>query len=175
MHQYRRVNNDIRKRLSKALIFRYIDESRMEEILSRAKVTEYGESEEIIKEGEESTSIYLVLNGEVSVTVEDGSGETVYLCTIGEGEIFGEAGIFLRTARTANVLSLGKSRILELDRSDLLQFIKKDPSAGIKVLMIIIYGLLRKLRETNQELAYERKTDMGQEDIDDLVESLLKD
>jgi hypothetical protein len=41
--------------------------------------------------------------------------------------------------------------------------------------MIIIYGLLRKLRETNQELAYERKADMGQEDIDDLVESLLKD
>ena len=72
-------------------------------------------------------------------------------------------------------MSLGKSLILRLHRKDLLTFIGKDPAAGIKVLMIIIYGLLKKLRESNQELAYERKNDGEQEDIDALVESLIKD
>jgi CRP/FNR family cyclic AMP-dependent transcriptional regulator len=40
--------------------------------------------------------------------------------------------------------------------------------------MVIIYGLLRKLREANQELAFERKSDVGQDDIDDLVADFMK-
>ena len=169
------MDNDIRNRLSKSLIFKYVHESRREEIISVSDVLKYGEEELIIKEGEISSHVYLIINGEVCVKVKDNDGKQVYLSTIGEGEIFGEAGIFLKTARTADVVSLGNSRILRLHRKDLLKFIKKDPATGIKVLMIIIYGLLKKLRESNQELAYERTTDGDQEDIDAHVESLMKD
>ena len=161
--------------MGKSLIFKYVDEARRDEILRLSEVLRFSEGELIVQEGDESDHVFLVLNGQVSVTVEDHEKKPVYLCTIGEGEIFGEAGIFLKTARTANVVSLGDSRVLRLHRKDLLEFIKHDPSAGIKVLMIIIYGLLKKLRETNQELAFERKGDADQEDIDALVESLLAD
>jgi hypothetical protein len=34
---------------------------------------------------------------------------------------------------------------------------------------MIIYGLLRKLREANQELAFERRFDSDQSDIDALI------
>jgi CRP/FNR family cyclic AMP-dependent transcriptional regulator len=169
------VDNDIRNRLGKSLIFKYVHESRREEIISVSDVLKYGDEEQIIKEGEISSHVYLIINGEVCVKAKDNDGKQVYLSTIGEGEIFGEAGIFLKTARTADVVSLGDSRILRLHRKDLLKFIKKDPATGIKVLMIIIYGLLKKLRESNQELAYERTTDGDQEDIDALIESLMKD
>ncbi len=43
------------------------------------------------------------------------------------------------------------------------------------MLLIIIYGLLRKLRESNQELAFERKSVIAQDDIDDIVESFMKE
>lgn len=169
------MDNDIRNRLSKSLIFKYVDESRREEIISVSEVFKCHEGEQIIREGEVSSNVYLILNGQVCVKVKDNEGKQVYLSTIGEGEIFGEAGIFLKTARTADVVSLGESRIMRLHRKDLLSFIKKDPGTGIKVLMIIIYGLLKKLRESNQELAYERQTDGDQDDIDALVESLMKE
>ena len=169
------MDNDIRKRLGKSLIFKYVDESRREEIISASEVLKYSEGDQIISEGDDSSHVYLVISGQVSVNVKDSDGKQVYLTTIGEGEIFGEAGIFLKTTRTADVVSLGKSLILRLHRKDLLTFIGKDPASGIKVLMIIIYGLLKKLRESNQELAYERKNDGEQEDIDALVESLIKD
>lgn len=169
------MDNDIRNRLSKSLIFRYVEESRRDEIISVSEVFECGEEELIIREGEVSSCVYLVLNGQVCVKVRDNEGKQVYLSTIGEGEIFGEAGIFIKTARTADVVSLGESRIMKLHRKDLIEFIKKDPATGIKVLMIIIYGLLKKLRESNQELAYERQTDGDQDDIDALVESLMKE
>ena len=175
MYHDNRVDNDIRKRMGKSLIFRYVGQERRDEILRLSEVLRFSEGDVIVREGDQSDHVFLVINGQVSVTVKDAREDPVYLCTIGEGEIFGEAGIFLKTARTANVVSLGEARVLRLHRKDLLDFIKRDPSTGIKVLMIIIYGLLKKLRETNQELAFERKADMGQEDIDDLVESLLAD
>lgn len=169
------MDNDIRKRLSKSLIFKYVEESRRDEIISASDIIGYKDGEQIIREGEVSAHVYLILNGQVCVNVKSGGDKQVYLSTIGEGEIFGEAGIFLKTARTADVVSCGESRIMRLHRKDLLGFIKKDPGTGIKVLMIIIYGLLKKLRESNQELAYERNTDGDQADIDALVESLMKD
>ena len=167
------MENDIRRRLGKSLIFRYLDEKRQDEILAMSDLIQSGEGESIITEGEESPYLYLVASGEVSVSVREEEDRNVYVSTLGEGEIFGEAGIFLKTARTANVSSLGESRVLRIHREKLLDFIRREPSAGVKLLMIIIYGLLKKLRESNQELAYERKGDIMQDDVDALVESVL--
>ena len=38
--------------------------------------------------------------------------------------------------------------------------------------MNIIYGMLRKLREANQELAFERRDDFKQDDIDSLIKEM---
>ena len=109
----------------------------------------------------------------MGVAVSENNGKDVYISTLGAGEIFGEAGMFLKTARTANVVSLGESKVLRRHREKLIDFIRSHPSTGVKILMIIIHGLLKKLRESNQELAYERKSDIVQDDVDDLVESIL--
>ena len=167
--------NDIREVLGETLLFRYLDDERRDKILSLGEVRSLGEGELVIHEGEVSPYVYAVLDGEVSVGVTKEGGKNVYICTIGRGEIFGEAGIFMKTPRTANVMSLGESRVFQLHRKALLEFIKDEPSAGIKILMIVVYGLLKKLRESNQELAFERKSDVEQADIDVLVESLMKD
>lgn len=167
------MDNDIRRRLGKTLIFRYVEEAHREEIYSRADVLSCSDGDLIITEGEETQFLYLVVEGEVGVSVSENNGKDVYISTLGAGEIFGEAGIFLKTARTANVVSLGDTRILRLHREKLIDFIRSHPSTGVKILMIIIHGLLKKLRESNQELAYERKSDIVQDDVDDLVESIL--
>jgi hypothetical protein len=35
--------------------------------------------------------------------------------------------------------------------------------------MVVIYSLLNKLRDANQELAFERRVDVGQADVDSIV------
>jgi len=54
-------------------------------------------------------------------------------------------------------------------------FIRSKPAGGNKLLLVIIYSLLRKLRAANQELAYERKADMDQADVDSLMADMLGD
>lgn len=161
-------------KMKKSMMFRYLEEHALRDILSVADVMCLEEGERIITEGEVSPYFYLVLSGCVNVLVNEAEGKEVFISAIGEGECFGEAGIFLTMKRTAHVVSTENTTVLRMHREKLLQFIKRQPGSGIKMLMVVIYGLLKKLRSVNQELAFERKTDIEQDDIDSLVDDLLR-
>ncbi len=162
-------------KMKKIMTFRYLNNEALHEILRISNILNYQENDRIISEGEVSPYFFAVLEGCVNISVKEAEGKEVFICTIGEGEVFGEAGIFLTVKRTANVVSTESTTILRIHRKDLLDFIKKRPTAGIKFLMIIIYSLLKKLRDANQELAFERKSDIVQEDIDSIVENLMEE
>lgn len=155
------------------MLFKYMKHEELEHFLSRAETLEYAESETIIQEGEYNPFLCLVVSGNACVNVTEPGGNEVYVSAIGEGEIFGEAGIFLNVPRTANVVTVDATTIVRIHREKLLEFIREHPSTGIKILMIIIYSLLRKLRDSNMELAYERKNVVSQDDIDDIVASVM--
>lgn len=166
--------HSVQEQLRKSMLFRYLDDKALNEVLALSEIVHYGAEDRIISEGEVSPYLYTVLEGTVNVLVKERTGKEVYVGVIGEGDVFGEAGIFLSVKRTANIVSADNTAILRISRNNLLEFIHKYPSSGVKMLLIIIYGLLRKLRESNQELAFERKSVIAQDDIDDIVESFMK-
>lgn len=162
-----------RDAIQKILVFRYLEDAELDDLLLSGDILEYDEDEPIINEGHFDQNVFGVLSGTVCVSVKENDGKDVFICALGEGEIFGEAGFFLKIKRTASVISKDKAIVFRLERKALMKHIRTFPTAGNKILLITIYGLLRKLRGANQELAYERKGDMNQTDIDDILDSLL--
>ena len=81
--------------------------------------------------------------------------------------------MFLEVKRTANVLSCTDSTLLKITRDSMINFIKEHPRSGNKILMLVIYSHLKKLKEVNQELAYERKSDADQDDIDSIIANFM--
>lgn len=160
--------------LKNTQMFKYFHDEAMEILLNSGEVCHYASGDYIIKESEVDASLFVIVSGSVNVTVAEEEKE-VYICTIGEGEVFGEAGIFSQVKRTANVLATEDTVVLSLKRDELLLFIKENPTPGIQLLMIVIYSLLKKLRSVNQDLAYERKADISQDDIDDIIRSIMDD
>lgn len=167
-----KVNYTLVPHIKNILPFRFLSEVELNELVSLCSIYNYGEGEQIIKQGECDQSLLAVIKGNVKVTVTKEDGEA-YISTMGSSEVFGEAGMFMRVERTANVSCLEDSIIFKIERKNMLTFVKNHPTAGNKIFMIMIYGLLRKLKEANRELAYERKTDISQNDIDNLVQDLL--
>ncbi len=156
------------------MTFRYLGDDELTALIQAGTVLEYDGEEPIVREGEIDQCFFGILRGTVSVSVQENEGKDVFICALGAGEVFGEAGFFLKIKRTASVIAQDKTTVFRLTRGSLAKYIRSHPSAGNKILMITIYGLLRKLRMANQELAYERKSDMAQSDIDDLVNGLLE-
>lgn len=167
-----KVNYSMKPYIKNILPFRFLDDEEMEELISACSLFNYHESEEIIHQGDFDQSLFAIAKGSVKVTVTKEDGDA-YICTMGDSEVFGEAGMFMRVERSANVTCLTDSIIFKIERKAMLEFVKKHPHAGNKVFMIMIYSLLRKLKEANRELAYERRTDISQSDIDNLVQDLI--
>jgi len=156
------------KELRNILIFRSLSDSDLKKLLPYIEVITFEADEEIITEGDLSPSFFGILEGTVVVKVKQGDND-VYLCSIGEGDIFGEAAMFMRMKRTATVVSADKTVVFKMIRNDMMQFFDQNPKQGTRILMIMVYSLLKKLRESNQELAFERRSDVEQADVDALL------
>jgi CRP/FNR family cyclic AMP-dependent transcriptional regulator len=153
--------------------FRFLKDEELETLMDIGEFFNVKDGDLIMHEGEVSPEIFFISKGLVNVYVEKINQKQAYITLIGEGESFGEAGIFPNLKRTAKIIAAADSLIYKIGRKELLGFISKHTSGGIKILMLIIFGLLRKLRGLNQELAFERQDDAEQTEIDDLVASML--
>ncbi|MBN1243094.1 MAG: cyclic nucleotide-binding domain-containing protein [Spirochaetales bacterium] len=164
-----------RKKTAGIMAFRYLSPTELEAIVGMASFLRYRPGELVVGEGELESYFYGILEGTVSVSVRDGTDaeKDVYMCTLGPGDAFGEAGLFMNVRRTASVRTADAATLIRLHRSDVSAFIRDQPGGGNKLLLVVIYGLLRKLRAANQELAFERKSDLDQSDVDALLEDML--
>ncbi|WP_169730448.1 cyclic nucleotide-binding domain-containing protein [Salinispira pacifica] len=167
-------HESIREALHESPLGAHLQADEIDSILDFASTYEFSTGESVIEEHEIDQNLYLVVDGNVSVEV--GSGEKhVYITTLGQGEIFGEAGLFSNTERTASIIAQDRVTLVQITRQGFLKSINKKPKAAVKFMFMIIFGMLSKLRGVNEELAYERKDDVNQEDIDSILSEITPD
>lgn len=160
------------QRLNTIFLFRYLTDSARDTLGQFVSFYETEPGETIVQEGDKSPYMYVVMDGSVNVFAGDETKE-VFLCCLGAGEVFGEAGVFLKMKRTASVKAADEAIIMQLHRDAFVKFVRKKPRAANTVLLVIVHSLLRKLHGTNQELAFERKMDYEQSDIDAMIDGFL--
>ena len=167
------LNKTLNNKIKTVMPFKFLEPAPSDFLLERSEIQQYEEGEVIIRQGEVNQSFYSIIEGTINVTVHNDNGTDSYICSIGKGEVFGEAGMFLKVPRTANVIAGETIKVVMIPRTSVLKLIREFPENGNKFLLMIIFSLLRKLKGSNQELAFERRSDADQDDIDDLVNSLL--
>ena len=154
-------------------LFKYLIPEARRDLRAKGAVVAFAENELIVAEGDLSPSFFIVLDGTVQVHVRQ-EDKDVYICSLGASSLFGEASLFSRKLRTASVSSIDGAVIFKLTRYDVMTFLRAWPAEGNKVLLFLINGLMKKLREANQELAFERRADSNQLDVDALIAELTE-
>jgi CRP-like cAMP-binding protein len=84
-----------------------------------AALCEAAADEVIFREGDPSSELFLVLDGEVAIELRVGGVSPRLLTTLGRGTVFGEINFLLGTARTASARALRATRCVALDRASL--------------------------------------------------------
>lgn len=158
--------------LRRVLLFRYLSDESVTKLLACSHFTEVDDGEYFIHEHEVESRVFVILEGSCAVMVQQEDREA-YVATLGPGQVVGEAAIFANLPRTASVVSKGISRLLCFERNEFLRVLRTEPSAGMRVLFVMVHNLLSKLREVNLELAFERRENVAQDDIDALIGSLM--
>lgn len=108
---------------------------------------EYQNGEIIIKQGDSGNCMYVIQSGEVEV-LRDMDGKEIRLAIRKSGDFFGEMALFSREVRSATIKALGNTRVLTVDRKNLLSSIQKDPSLAFR----IIETLSKRIRDLSEEI-----------------------
>ncbi len=107
----------------------------------------YQNGELIIKQGTEGDCLFIIQEGKVEVIAESGDKEII-LTELGQGEFFGEMGLFEKDVRSCSVRAVGEARVLTIDRKNFYQTIQKDPSLAFRLLETMSH----RIRQTNQKI-----------------------
>jgi CRP-like cAMP-binding protein len=67
----------------------------------------------LFRAGEPGSSMFVVHNGRVQVQVNE-NGRSRSIATLNEGDFFGEMALFTGEPRTANVVALEETEVLEI-------------------------------------------------------------
>src|SRR5215212_6654236 len=94
--------------------FAEISPKQQREIWSRATVRHLLRGEVLVQQNTVADTLYVVLAGRFEVTVE---GHSTTIAEVGVGQPIGEIGFFAGGLRTATVVAVRDSVVLELDRT----------------------------------------------------------
>ena len=121
----------------------------IEHMLKYAHRKQYNAKEAIIHEGDASESLYYIIEGSVSVQVENETGDEIILAYLNTGDFFGEAGLFEfdtdESKRTAGVISRSDCTVAEISYKQFKHVVSEDPA----VMFVLAGQVFERLRKTS--------------------------
>lgn len=100
--------------------------SKFNRVFPSSGVLGLDDGEVVIKQGDRSDDVYVVLSGEVEIVRSLGTSGG-RLASLGVGEIFGEMAVLTDGVRTATALASGGCRIFRLCAQDLKSLMPVNP------------------------------------------------
>lgn len=131
-------------------LFQGVPEGELEALAERLRWKRYGADQQIIGHMEESTDVFLVIEGAVRVIVYSASGKEVAFRNICAGEYFGELAAIDGLPRSATVVALTESLIAAMSAEIFWRLLRRHPdfaAALVRRLAGSVRGLTERVFE----------------------------
>ncbi|TMM08686.1 MAG: cyclic nucleotide-binding domain-containing protein, partial [Actinobacteria bacterium] len=100
--------------------------------------------EVVFREGDESSTCYVVRSGHARAIREHTDGRSITLANFGPGDIFGELAMFDYERRSATIEAAEPMEAIAILATDMRRLLREHPDIAVKLLQ----SLGRRLRET---------------------------
>lgn len=132
--------------LAEVEFFELLDEDDLQALAEVVGEKELASNEILFHDGEPGESLFVVKSGEIELFVKDTAGQKIVLTVAGKNDLFGELAMLDNKPRSATAIALTETKLLVLDREDLLSLFQKKPDTALSLLASIT-GMLRKSNE----------------------------
>ncbi|HEU4342446.1 MAG TPA: cyclic nucleotide-binding domain-containing protein [Candidatus Binatia bacterium] len=92
----------------------------------------------IFREGDEGHGMYAIKRGQVAILVD---GKAVD--TLGEEEVFGEMALLEHKTRTASVVTLEETELVEIDEPQFYILVRQNPHFALQLMQLLSERLRR--------------------------------
>ena len=117
---------EVIERLSAVDIFAPLSNEETEKLAGGAVRHVFAPGELVIRAGDQGSSMFVVHNGRVQVQISDG-GKQKPVAVLSEGAFFGEMALFTGEPRTANVVALEETEVLEIGHDAMKHLFETNP------------------------------------------------
>lgn len=135
--------------LDNVSLFQGLPKEELHTIELHAVPKSYRKNTVIIEKGDESASLYILVEGKVKVYVSDDQGKEIILNTQGRGEYLGELALLGDSPRTASVMTLEDSQFLVITKRAFLDCLSKNPNIALN----LIKGLVRRVSALTESVS----------------------
>jgi CRP-like cAMP-binding protein len=120
----------------------------LERVAEVAVPRHFEAGEVVFREGDDSSTCYVVRSGHARAIREHTDGRSITLATFGPGDIFGELAMFDDERRSATIEAVEPVEAIAILATDMRRLLREHPDISVKLLQ----SLGRRLRETNERL-----------------------
>ncbi|OOG70480.1 patatin-like phospholipase family protein [Algoriphagus sp. A40] len=119
-------------------LFGNLEENLLTEILENGRTSELETGTFLFHQGDQDNSLYIVISGRFRALAKQENGSLHALGDIGEGEPIGEFALFMAEPRSASVVAIRKSIVLELKETQYLDIVSKHPEFSSKLTRFVV-------------------------------------
>lgn len=122
------LEHDVIGHLRKNRLFDCLNDEDIAQLAEKGRIRKYYPRQEIIRQGEEGDSLFIILKGVAEVRAGKEDSDTPrHLCTLGQGDFFGEMSMLTGEKRSATVIAEAESDIFELRKEALQPILQSNP------------------------------------------------
>ena len=118
----------------------FADDKQLADLLGIGTVQPTRANEEILRQGDEGTSLIVILDGVVRVSMVTPNGREIILDYVEAGGVLGEIAVLDGEPRTASAIAMWPGKLLRLSRSAFEGFIERHPKVAIRLLREMAHG-----------------------------------
>jgi CRP-like cAMP-binding protein len=118
------------EQLGELALFADLDTAELEAILSSCERVSYDEGEWIIRQGDPSSALHMIVDGEVATVIDD-----VDRRILSKGSFFGEVSVLLGEPASASIISRTPVSCLVVPGKEVPEFLVAHPLVTLRLLM----------------------------------------
>ena len=123
------VEADFLDELGRLALFVDLPKAELEEIARSCDEISFGEGEWIIRQGDPHSAVYVIVEGEVAVVIDDADRRV-----LSRGSFFGEVSVLLEEPATASIVTRTPLRCLVVPGADFQAFLVSHPQVTYRIL-----------------------------------------
>lgn len=124
--------------LKEVNLFQDLLEAELHTLAQHSIVKHYKKNTVIVNKGDETSSLYIVLEGTLNAFVDDEQGKELILSNIGVGESFGELSLLSSSSRSASVISTTSCQLAIISKQIFMECLTKNPSIALNIIHSLI-------------------------------------
>ena len=119
-------------------LFKGLSDNDLNILASHSIVKMYKKNTVIVNNGDETNSLYVILEGTLNAYLDDDHGKEIILSKMERGESFGELSLLSKTTRSASVISTTPCKLAVISSTVFMECLTGNSSIALNIIQSLI-------------------------------------